>query len=348
MGRPGSAKVWGDTSEPGLQLRLWGNVGNGNEWLYVTKQTGVRRFEVVAEADSTRTGVVFLKESVDGVGDAALMCYPYSDDVDVDLEAVLEIDNISLTNPGSGIETADIDSPINVEGGTGTAATVTIDTATVIDFDINAAGTGYIVDEVITAVGGTGDAATFRVTEIGASGEVEALELIDGGAYTVTSATFTTTSSEDGENLTLEAVDYGILDFTLTTQGEYTAIPGTTVTLDGITGATFEVDYDIESVTVADGGAGFLTFPRIFVSPESVRDHITFDGTVDGTGTITAVTADVNTPLTTDITLSVLADSEEHVRDVHTNVVTTFEGNRYSWSRFTDASAPGECDLWKT
>ena len=70
---------------------------------------------------------------------------------------------------------------------------------------ITVAGTGYVVDEVLTLVGGTSTvAATFTVTTIDGSGGVTGLSITTAGNYTVTpSNPAATTSSASGINCTL-------------------------------------------------------------------------------------------------------------------------------------------------
>lgn len=54
-----------------------------------------------------------------------------------------------------------------------------------IQMDSAYAGSGYVVNEVLTIVGGAGTAATCKVTAIGAGGAVLAVELVTHGVYTV-------------------------------------------------------------------------------------------------------------------------------------------------------------------
>lgn len=52
---------------------------------------------------------------------------------------------------------------------------------------INAAGTGYVVDDILSVAGGTSSpaGATLRVTSVGGSGDITGLRVETGGAYTV-------------------------------------------------------------------------------------------------------------------------------------------------------------------
>ena len=70
-------------------------------------------------------------------------------------------------------------------------------------------GTGYTAGDVLTVVGGTGTAATYRVTSVDALGAVTAVELVSSGAYTVqpTSPMLTTGGTGTGARLRLKYAD---------------------------------------------------------------------------------------------------------------------------------------------
>lgn len=71
---------------------------------------------------------------------------------------------------------------------------------------ISAAGTGYAVNDILTATGGTFSfAATFRVTTVGGGGAITALVLVNGGAYTVnpSSPVSTTVAPAGGSGATV-------------------------------------------------------------------------------------------------------------------------------------------------
>jgi hypothetical protein len=64
----------------------------------------------------------------------------------------------------------------------------------VIESTVNAAGSGYAVNDVLTISGGTGTAATYTVTSVGGSGEVQAVERTTYGSYTASPPTPATTT----------------------------------------------------------------------------------------------------------------------------------------------------------
>ena len=72
---------------------------------------------------------------------------------------------------------------------------------------IVAAGTGYVVGELITLSGGTAlIAATFRVAEVSAIGAVARLDILNAGTYTAnTGAAAATTADKAGTGLTITA-----------------------------------------------------------------------------------------------------------------------------------------------
>lgn len=112
----------------------------------------------------------------------------------------------------------------NEETAATTVVHAKVDTATV-----NAAGSGYTVNDVLTLDLGTGTEATLTVTAIGASGEVSTVAI--------------------------------------TTSGDYTAFPsgvtGISVTGGTGTGATFDVEVSVLSVTISTPGEGYNSVPTV-------------------------------------------------------------------------------------
>lgn len=123
-----------------------------------------------------------------------------------------ELVGLTITNNGSGY-TAIPTISFTGGGGVGAAAMA------VMGLDappaINTAGTGYVPNDILTFVGGTGTPAKLRVTTIGMGGAITAVSVFDSGAYTVlptapvavtggtgTAADFTPTYEVDSANVT--------------------------------------------------------------------------------------------------------------------------------------------------
>lgn len=73
---------------------------------------------------------------------------------------------------------------------------------------INAAGTGYVVDEIITVTGGGGN-ATYKVTSVGGVGDVTGLECTNPGTGYAIAAGVATTASAAGVGLTVDISNVG-------------------------------------------------------------------------------------------------------------------------------------------
>lgn len=118
----------------------------------------------------------------------------------------------------------------NIAGGTQATAEAVMGVSVAA---INAGGTLYTVGDVLTLVGGTGTAATITVS-------------------------------------TVDAPETGVITgVTITTAGDYTAIPTDPVSVTGGTGsdATFDLTYKINSVTVTEDGAGYTSAPSVTPTP---------------------------------------------------------------------------------
>lgn len=163
---------------------------------------------------------------------------------------------------------------------------------------LDAAGTGYSAGDVVTISGGTKTtAATITVN-------------------TVTAGAITT--------------------FTLNTVANqlYTVLPGTVgvaVTGGTGTGATFNLAFDVETVTVTAGGAGYVGASVTFVGSAVT--------TATGTATVTSgavASITVTSPgsgYETIPTVEILATSVpfEYVKTLTSTRATTFEGHSYFW-----------------
>lgn len=96
---------------------------------------------------------------------------------------------------------------------------------------ITAAGTGYTVGDVLTAVGGTGTAATFTVATV-SGGAITGLNITTAGSYSV-----------------------------LPTNIAAVALTGGTGT-----GASISIDFELNTVSVVDAGYGYSSAPAVSFS----------------------------------------------------------------------------------
>ena len=140
----------------------------------------------------------------------------------------------------------------------GVSAVLGAVTMQALSAQVAAGGTGYSVNDVLTVVGGTGTAATFRVATLSGSA-VATVELVPGGGgiYTALAATNPRTT---------------------------TAVPSS-----GRSGATLTVTYGVLGVAVTSGGSGYVnaTDAAIEFTPAS---------TTAATAVLTTTGTNVNTP----------------------------------------------------
>jgi len=128
-----------------------------------------------------------------------------------------------------------------------TAATTTVH-ARVDGLTVNAAGTGYTVNDVLTVDLGTGTEATITVDTIDTSGEILTASVTTNGDYTAFTSGVTgiSVTGGTGSGATFD-LTVSVLSVTIDTAGVgYNSVP--TVTLDG-TGLT-----QTATATIGDGG----------------------------------------------------------------------------------------------
>lgn len=154
---------------------------------------------------------------------------------------------------------------INEAGATNTAApdlaVATVKVGTVALG--SAVGTGYAVSDTLT-ITGTGTEATVNVTAVGGGGELQTLDLLTVGSYTVGPASEEDAAiTTDGSGVSgVVNVTVTLLTTTITSGGDFTTYPTTTsnndVSTDGSgTGAAVDLDFGIGAITVTDAGAGY-------------------------------------------------------------------------------------------
>ncbi len=204
------------------------------------------------------------------------------------LEVLLKAESGVVVAPGSGYETGDT---ITIDGGTASQkAILAVATTQLVALAINAAGTGYAINDTVTLLGGTSSTqAIITVDTVGGGGEILTFTITTAGDYTVETPTFTQDSTSGiGVGATFNGGLFGVLTATIDTAGSYSATPSNPVsqeTTSGAgTGATFTMAYEVDAITVLDGGLNYSVAPTI---------TITGDGTL-ATATATIVNGSVN------------------------------------------------------
>lgn len=166
-----------------------------------------------------------------------------------------------------------------------TALQALIDVATsdhVATVAINAAGTGYVVGDVLTVAGGTSTyAATLLVTSVGGGGQVTGVRIQNGGAYTA-DPTLTGNSATGGTGSSAT--------FNLT-------MSGTGWTID-------RREYRAARATVSAGGTGYTLNDVLTVSGGTSVEAAKFKVASVSGGVVTSVSPVDPTVTTTDVDVS--------------------------------------------
>jgi hypothetical protein len=148
----------------------------------------------------------------------------------------LGVSGITVSAGGTGLTSI----PTLAITGDGTGATAVVSTVTITAATINNGGTGYLVGDKVTLVGGTGTAATFTVTGVDANGAVTSVNITDGGSYSaVITGTTAAVTGGTGTKLvfTVSSITYGIKSVTVTAAGnDYSSAP--VITASAGTGIT--------------------------------------------------------------------------------------------------------------
>ena len=198
--------------------------------------------------------------------------------------AHMEVETIINFTAGAGYTPAQV---LTLTGGTGTQATITVNTTQVTNLVVGASGgSGYAPGDVVTIQGGTGTLATATVGTVDGSGAVLTFSTYTPGSYTVNPTTLTNAATVKtggaGDDALTVTFAMGLGTVTLTTAGDYTALPAdiSIVGHSGTGGALFNLDYKVKSVEVTTAGSGYVTAPAI-----TTQGGTTFTATLStGTG----------------------------------------------------------------
>lgn len=171
----------------------------------------------------------------------------------------LGVSSITATNPGTGLTSK----PTLTISGTGTGASAVVSTLVMTAVGISSGGTGYVVGDVITVVGGTGTSAELTVASVDANGAVLTVNITNPGAYSaVISGTTAATTGGTGVDavVNVTAVRYGIGTIEVTNAGnDYTSVPS--ITTSAGTGAVFDVQMTRAAIQDNDAIEWNVTIP---------------------------------------------------------------------------------------
>lgn len=196
----------------------------------------------------------------------------------------MEVETIINFTSGAGYTPGQV---LTLTGGTGTQATITVNTTAVTNLVVGAnAGTGYAPGDVVTIQGGTGSLATATVGTVDGGGGVLTFSSFSPGSYTANPGTLTNAATVKtgggGDDALTVTFQMGLGTVTLTTAGDYTALPAdiSIVAHSGPGGALFNLDYRVKNVEVQTAGSGYTSAPSI-----TTQGGTTFTATLSsGTG----------------------------------------------------------------
>lgn len=196
-----------------------------------------------------------------------------------------------VTTSGTGSTSADYQpgDTLTVVGGTGTAATFTVASVKIRTVVTAAAGTNtWTTGDTVTFSTGWATPAVLTITDDGAGG-IAGLTITNPGVLSGTVpadpiAPDSTTNVSGLVNGATFNIGFGVDAVTVDTAGSYTALPAnpvatTTDSVDG-TGATLTVSYGIGTASVSVSGSGYTAAPSVTLS--------------GGNGTLTAVLSSTN------------------------------------------------------
>jgi len=193
--------------------------------------------------------------------------------------AKLKVESIiAVAAGGTGYTLADV---LTFVGGTGTAATVTVSAIAPITAQTEAdynnsptsegtfvGGAGHAVADVITLADGTTVTVDAEVAGVVTEFTVNSAASTGSGSHTIAQAS--TTGVGTGFQLVTDTANRRIYAVTLTTAGSYSVLMGTitAVAVTGGTGsgATFNVDFEVDSLVVSYSGSGYSSAPTVTIS----------------------------------------------------------------------------------
>lgn len=276
MGRPVQDRKFGNpATKDGPQFYVQADIGAGLEQCFIVRQKANLKFLV----ESTISGDQALIYLVNGPSEATSPGYGYMEAGALGSNS--EAESVSIITVGDGYSVSDT---LTVTGGTGTGATIAVDTVAPIDGDeaVHATftgGDGYSVSDVITM----SDGSTVTVDAVNA-GAITAFTLDSSTVHTgqaADTATLTQVSvapeGGTGFDIDLAVPDQAIFTASLATGGSYTVVPTNPVAHSGGTGtgATFTLVFG----STADEYVSKLSNKNLRVYGGLKRDSYTINNT---------------------------------------------------------------------
>ena len=140
------------------------------------------------------------------------------------------ISDINIVNAGSGYTTASL----AITGGDGFGASAKISTYKIVTLAVSNGGSGYVTGDTLTLNGGTGTLATVTVASVDTAGSITSATLLSAGIYS-----------------------------TLPVVNSITTINNTTATASG---ATFNISFGVNSISIINRGNNYTTPPAITIN----------------------------------------------------------------------------------
>lgn len=183
----------------------------------------------------------------------------------------------TVTTSGTGSTSADYEPGdiLTVVGGTGTAPTFTVSSVKVRTAAVQAAGTNtWSTGDTVTFSTGWATPAVLTITDDGAGG-IASLAITNAGVRSTAIpsdpvAPDSTTNVSGLVNGATFNLGFGVNAVTIATAGALTALPAnpvsTTTNSATGTGATLTVNYGVGAVSVATAGSGYTSAPTVTLS----------------------------------------------------------------------------------
>lgn len=229
---------------------------------------------------------------------------------------------------------------LSVFGGTDTAvATLNVLTVGARIANVATSSNGFTVGDTLT-VGGAGwnSNAVVSVATTTGNGAIGSVNFISNGSFSnptlpTNPLVFTVkTSTNVIVGSATFNVGYGVGNTSIAAVGSYSAIPSNPVALTGSAagvGATANVSWFVNGVTVSNAGSGYNAAPTIAFAGGNASAVATLSGS--GVGSITVTSGNTATYSNIPIVSINALGAVEYAAKVNDKTVVTFAGNQYVW-----------------